>query len=385
MALRDAWMVVEGNVPEKDADYEEVAQALRNFAPALESLLRELLISKSIQFHYVRSRVKTKTSTVRKLANPTKSYTGVGDLTDMLGVRIVTYFPDDVDYVANLIRQEFAIDEDNSTDKRALLDPDRFGYLSLHFVASLGGGRAQFAEYARFSDLTFEIQIRSILQHAWAEIEHDLGYKSSSAVPVEIRRRFSRIAGLLEVADNEFQEIRNYLDGHQRSLQAASSRQWRDVAIDQDSVYAFMTTEPTARRLDQRISKAVGMQLVRSNRDYAANRQEELKGSEFETLAEVRGYIEQNVEAIVKFAGSWISDRKHGPLWPKGSSGGEGRESDAPELVEDGDDFNVLPRGVGLFYVHLYKCANGDVADPPYHERTVRELKEKYAEISTGQ
>lgn len=376
---------MEGNVPEKDADYEEIAQSLRNFAPALESLLRELLISKGIQFHYVRSRVKTKTSTVRKLANPAKSYTGIGDLTDMLGVRIVTYFPDDVDHVANLIRQEFSIDEDNSTDKRALLDPDRFGYLSLHFVASLGGGRAQLAEYARFSDVTFEIQIRSILQHAWAEIEHDLGYKSSSSVPVEIRRRFSRIAGLLEVADNEFQEIRNYLDGHQRSLREASSRQWRGVAIDQDSVYAFMTTEPVARRLDRQIAKSVGMSLVRSNRDYAANRQEELEGAKFETLAEVKSYIEQNFEAIANFARGWISDKKVGPLWPKSSSGGEGRESDVPGFVDDDDDFNVLPSGVGLFYVHLYKCANGDVADPPYHERTVRELKEKYAEISTGQ
>lgn len=369
---------------DKGADYEEVAQSLRNLAPALESLLRELLLSKEIKFHYIRSRVKTKISTVRKLGNPAKSYTGIRDLTDMLGVRIVTYFPDDVDHVAGLIRQEFSIDEENSTDKRALLDPDRFGYLSLHFVASLGGGRTQLAEYARFSDVTFEIQIRSILQHAWAEIEHDLGYKSSSAVPVEIRRRFSRIAGLLEVADNEFQEIRNYLDEHQRSLEEASSRQWRAVAIDQDSVYAFIRKEPAARKLDRQIARSVEMPLVHSNRDYAASRQEELEGAGFETLAEVKSYIEQNSESISNFAHSWISDEKTGPLWPKGSSLPESDAEFGDSAFDGEDDIDVLPVGVGLFYVHLYKCANGDVPDPPYHERTVHELKEKYAQISAG-
>ncbi|WP_330304655.1 MULTISPECIES: hypothetical protein [unclassified Streptomyces] len=364
---------------DKGADYEEVAEPLRNFAPALESLLRELLLSEGIQFHYVRSRVKTKVSTIKKLTKPSKTYTGISDLTDMLGVRIVTYFPDDVDQVAKVIRREFSIDNENSTDKRALLDPDRFGYLSLHYVARLGENRSNLAEYARFTDCTFEIQIRSILQHAWAEIEHDLGYKSSSGIPAEVRRRFSRVAGLLEVADNEFQEIRNYLVRHQQRLEAADRRNWKGVSIDQDAVYAFMRRETVLRQLDRSISKAVGMSLTRPTRTYAAARQGELKSAGFETLKDAKEEIERDAQEIAKFAHAWISDDATPRLWPKGTDVSEMGEFDDPD-----DGFEVLPSGIGLFYLWLYKCAKGDVQDPPYHEVTLKHLKLTYEGIRSS-
>ena len=58
-------------------------------------------------------------------------------MTDLLGVRIITYFPDEVDKAAKLVEREFCVDPDNSVDKRSILDPDRFGYLSLHYVLTL--------------------------------------------------------------------------------------------------------------------------------------------------------------------------------------------------------------------------------------------------------
>ena len=57
--------------------------------------------------------------------------------------------------------------------------------------------------------LVAEVQVRTILQHAWAEIEHDIQYKSTIAIPNTIRRRFMALAGLLEIADREFQAIQN--------------------------------------------------------------------------------------------------------------------------------------------------------------------------------
>jgi ppGpp synthetase/RelA/SpoT-type nucleotidyltranferase len=113
-----------------------------------------------------------------------------------------------------MVEREFVVDRTNSVDKRTLLDPDRFGYQSLHYVAALSVARTGLAEYGRFTGLRVEIQIRSTLQHAWAEIEHDLGYKSAAGVPRDIRRRFSRIAGLLELADEEFSVIRRDLDAY---------------------------------------------------------------------------------------------------------------------------------------------------------------------------
>ena len=98
-------------------------------------------------------------------------------MTDITGVRVITYFADQVDEIAKVMEGEFNIDIKNSIDKRDILDPDRFGYLSLHYViVSLSSARCALAEYRSFSELKAEVQVRSILQHAWAEIEHDLGY-----------------------------------------------------------------------------------------------------------------------------------------------------------------------------------------------------------------
>ncbi|WP_242785636.1 GTP pyrophosphokinase [Bacillus cereus] len=117
-------------------------------------------------------------------------YSTLNDITDISGIRVITYFSDDVDKVASMIQNEFEIDETNSVDKRTLLDPDRFGYLSLHYVIKLNTLRTSLVEYQRFKDLKAEVQIRSILQHAWAEIEHDLGYKSKNSIPRVVKRDF---------------------------------------------------------------------------------------------------------------------------------------------------------------------------------------------------
>lgn len=204
-----------------DRDYEEAVSGLDAFRIALEGMINVFLEQQGINVHSVTSRVKQKASVLRKLQRPDKDR-HVSELTDLLGVRIITYFPDEVDKAAKLVEREFRVDPDNSVDKRSILDPDRFGYLSLHYVLTLNEKRSELTEYQNYKSVKFELQIRSILQHAWAEIEHDLGYKSESTVPRAARRRFSRLAGLLELADAEFQGIREQL-ASSANLQRSSS------------------------------------------------------------------------------------------------------------------------------------------------------------------
>ncbi|MCQ5042062.1 hypothetical protein NE654_13385, partial [Akkermansia muciniphila] len=71
---------------------------------------------------------------------------------------------------------EFIIDRDISIDKRKSLDPKRFGYRSLHYVVHIDPKYVKAQEYHKYHNLKLEIQISSILQYTWAEIEHDLGY-----------------------------------------------------------------------------------------------------------------------------------------------------------------------------------------------------------------
>jgi ppGpp synthetase/RelA/SpoT-type nucleotidyltranferase len=193
-----------------DRDYEALVGPLQDFKVSIDSLIKTLLEIEGIRVHSVTSRIKSKASVRQKLQRPDKDRKLSG-LTDMLGVRIITYFQDEVDAAAKLIEREFIVDEENSSDKRELLDPDRFGYRSLHYVLQLSLERSTLPENRAHRDIRFELQIRSILQHAWAEIEHDTGYKSESEVPDAVRRRFSRLAGLLELADDEFLGIRDEL------------------------------------------------------------------------------------------------------------------------------------------------------------------------------
>ena len=93
-----------------------------------------------------------------------------------------------VDKLAKVIERNFKIDTENSIDKR-VMDPERFGYSSLHYIVEYTPERLKLIEYKYFTGIKFEIQIRSILQHAWAETEHDLGYKSKN----EVQRRFEEM------------------------------------------------------------------------------------------------------------------------------------------------------------------------------------------------
>ncbi|CQR74923.1 GTP pyrophosphokinase YjbM [Sporomusa ovata DSM 2662] len=180
-----------------------------DFTHEMQDLVTNFLMKKNIRIHSIVSRVKGETSLKNKIVK--KNYTKLEGITDLCGIRIITYFSDDVDLVANIIQEAFTIDPINSVDKRKLLPVTQFGYLSVHFIASLTTSQLQLPNYKNFANCKVEIQICSILQHAWAEIEHDLEYKSQATISYNVRRKFSRLAGLLEIADSEFVVLRDHL------------------------------------------------------------------------------------------------------------------------------------------------------------------------------
>jgi putative GTP pyrophosphokinase len=179
------------------------------------------------------------------------------EVTDIVGIRVITHFEDEVDRIGSLIEREFAIDRVNSVDKRKALDPDRFGYLSLHYVCGLNNARLALSENKGCEDLKCEIQVRSILQHAWAEIEHDLGYKSNNAVPAPIRRRFSRLAGMLEIADVEFSRLRKDLNSYEATVAERMETSRGPIEIDAVSLRLFIRRDPSLKRLDSQMARTM--------------------------------------------------------------------------------------------------------------------------------
>lgn len=81
-----------------------------------------------------------------------------------------------------MITGSFNIDEKNSLDKKILLASDQIGYRSVHFVCDLGAQRSGLPEFKDLGGLKFEIQVRTLLQHAWAELAHDRNYKFSGTL-----------------------------------------------------------------------------------------------------------------------------------------------------------------------------------------------------------
>ncbi|HCA9583317.1 hypothetical protein CWM53_01150 [Klebsiella sp. A-Nf5] len=211
--------------------YDEQKNKYESYALSLTSLLKTLILDTGASVHSLDYRIKDRNSLEKKIIDKDK-YEDISEITDIVGIRIITYYSDDVDKVAKLLEQEFIVDTENSIDKRTSLEPDRFGYLSLHYIVSLNENRTCLREYVPYKSIKAEIQIRSILQHAWAEIEHDLGYKTASGLPNEIRRYFSRLAGLLELADDEFIKIKKAISARQKDAAKKIEQGGDDALLD---------------------------------------------------------------------------------------------------------------------------------------------------------
>ncbi|WP_029110369.1 bifunctional ribonuclease/(p)ppGpp synthase [Mycobacterium sp. URHD0025] len=138
----------------------------------------------------------------RRAADGTPLYSDpLVEITDQVGLRVITYLREDVDAVANLLAEEMRLLDDQDMGLQTARQ-GRWGYASRHLLIGVEG-----------EQYPASIQVRTVLQHAWAEFEHDVRYKGS--IPAEhvseLDRRFTLAAGLLELADREFTEIRERL------------------------------------------------------------------------------------------------------------------------------------------------------------------------------
>lgn len=322
-----------------DGTMDDRLRLCSDFAPPVESLVREVVKESGLSVHSINSRVKTKPSLERKLSKRRGSRADLASVTDVLGIRITTYFSDDVDTVAEVIRNEFSIDEANSIDRRRAGEPDRFGYSSLHFVVNLAQERASWTEYKRFADEPFEIQIRSILQHTWAEIEHDLGYKTETAIPREVRRKFAQLAGLLEIADEQFAAIRSELAEYRISTASDIDQGKRNLPLDLDTLRAWISQDYDISEFNALLARLLQMG-DNIDDEFEPGVLDHLAVLGFDTLDEVVDYFQSQRNLLERFSKHWIDDD-----YPLGNT--EARDaSDA-----------TIDASIGVFYICLLRSA----------------------------
>ncbi len=227
-------------------------------------LIEELLRQRRVKIHTISYRIKEKES-LRTKINEKVKYTTLTDITDIVGIRIITLFEDDVNEVAKMLKEEFEVDPENSVDKR-VTQYDKFGYSSLHFIVSFKASRVQLSEYRIFEGQKVEIQIRSILQHAWAEMEHDIGYKSHESIPDVAKRNFARLSALLETADFEFIRLRDTLLLYGREVKDNILVHPELIELDGISLLAFDEANDLLKKLDMRITELFEANLIEDNK-----------------------------------------------------------------------------------------------------------------------
>lgn len=181
--------------------------------PLYESLAEEVLfvmndaVTKTqIKTHSVLARVKSRASFLEKVSRKNYHHP-FENVQDLVGGRIVCLFYDDIPNLANLVRQHFnVLSEENKIQDAP---DDTFGYMSVHFTCTLHDHYTG-PRYDRLKGIVFEIQVRTILMDAWANVSHHLAYKGEASIPAQLRRDFHALSGLFYVADKQFQ---TFFDG----------------------------------------------------------------------------------------------------------------------------------------------------------------------------
>ncbi|MCX6343859.1 MAG: hypothetical protein NT018_02145 [Armatimonadetes bacterium] len=213
--VMDPWV----SSPDLIRAFTEMRPRYEKLCSEVQYILEKRIKEAGIQISSVTCRAKTLVSFLGKVDR--KPYVDpLEEITDFAGARVVCLYLDDIPAIEEIIQTEF--DLVDRLDKLAEKKPNEFGYGALHFIVRLGK-KSSGARYDDLKDFICEIQVRTVLQDAWAIIDHHLAYKNESAIPSTIQRQLNGLAGALETADHQFRNIhlehRNYVDKVHRSTE----------------------------------------------------------------------------------------------------------------------------------------------------------------------
>jgi ppGpp synthetase/RelA/SpoT-type nucleotidyltranferase len=273
--------------------YRELRPTLQQLADEATNMLRQALREQGVYVTAIEHRVKTEKSLTGKLELKGVKYKSIDDITDLVGLRVITFYTDEVDKVAVIAQRIFDIDWQESVDKRKLHSLDSFGYNSLHYICRLRKGGPR-----------FELQMRTALQHVWSTIEHDTGYKGDVKIPNEYKRQFSRLAGMLELVDEEFSRLRTVLTDYRRqTLALVKSGQLDDVPLSRETFRSYLDLQPFDR-LNHRIAAVNQAEL------FPVGMMPYLRVLEsfgMETLGDVQHFIDENSDDAYQLALSQLA------------------------------------------------------------------------------
>ena len=284
-------------------EYGDQLEDFKKLEKKVERQLEKIVSDSDIRIYAINHRIKERESLAGKLERKGDKYSSLSDITDILGFRIVCFFSDDVDVLAKKIEENFKIDWDESIDKRKFLNTNSFGYLSVHYICSLDAEKLP-RNSASVPDALlnkrFEIQMCSLLQHVWAVMEHDLGYKTKFGVPAAVSRDFSRLAGLLEIADEHFVRIRDNVASYTEKVhEKIVNDNAGDIVIDSVSLDEYMHYSKNMRAFLQSIAN---MSEAEISDETADNYIDQLAWLNIKTLGDLQNMLMEDSSLAFQMA-----------------------------------------------------------------------------------
>lgn len=225
--------------------YQSLTGELATLCKAAKLRVEDVLDNEPILIHGITSRVKTPDSIANKLRR--KTYEDPwSDITDIVGIRVILYYEDHVEGAVRALKDRLNWSRQHTTDKAHKVGSKEFSYRSYHVVAELPreiGADGHIPPQMRL----FEIQVRSLLAHAWAQIEHEVIYKSGVDSP-ETVRRFGALSGALEILEREFIGLRKSLiDTVEQHVEEYRQRKGGATQLDSARLIAAMKARGEGR------------------------------------------------------------------------------------------------------------------------------------------
>ncbi|MDX8033609.1 hypothetical protein SK803_25595 [Lentzea sp. BCCO 10_0856] len=231
--------------PDWKAAYDKVRPTYEVYEKKLKELIETVLAHAEIDIVQVEGRVKTLDSFAEKIDRKAGKYADpLNDMTDLVGLRIIAYYLEDVEKIVGLLRSQFTVLEEHSANKQDALAADQFGYTSIHLVIRMGDNRCALPEWSQYAGITVELQVRTTLQHAWAAVHHKLSYKRAEEAPTSLQRKLFRLSALFEMADEQFSAIRTATSELSDEYSDNVKQGNLDIEIDADSLDAYLYNSP---------------------------------------------------------------------------------------------------------------------------------------------
>jgi putative GTP pyrophosphokinase len=271
-------------------DVEEIKKEFksreRNFSALEEEakfILVDALKKKKIKTHSMPSRVKDLDSFLDKVKRK-ESAKPFEDIRDIVGLRVVCLFLSDLPKVSQVIRDSFNVLSED--DKIESAEVGSFGYMSVHFAAEMKK-EYKGPRYDSVAGMPFEIQVRTILMDAWANVSHYLAYKTAIDVPSNLRRDFYALSGLFYVADSHFELFfRSSRESGEKlaSLAKESHPRLAQEEINLDSVAAYLRSQfPKREHAEPEVLSGLIQQLVVAG---------------YRTVGEIEALLKKTIRAV---------------------------------------------------------------------------------------